>query len=421
MNSLLITNTFLPRIGGRENYCHHLFSRFDTGQVVIVTPDHSGEYEQFDREYTLPVFRIGNLSRTWFLRKRRSRAKWLCTLATICWRHQIDVVHCGLVLPDGLSGWLLRETLGKPYIVYTYGKEILENQRHPRLADRMRLALSSASRVVSISSYTEEKLREFGLAPEKLARIPPAVDANRLAAGMISDRVEELRRVHGLSDRPVILTVGRLIERKGCDKVIESLPVVLSHFPQAVYLIVGDGPDRSRLEKLRNSLGLENAVIFTGFVPEDDLPAYYKLATLFAMVSRQTPGSHEVEGFGLVYLEANACGLPVVAGRTGGVPDAVLDGRTGYLIDPFSEEEIAAAIIRLLENPQLCEELGSFGRERAINEFSWQQFSQRLQKLTKEVGAEMPRRSFLSTIIHTLPAMFRRDIFTLLDDQRVDR
>jgi len=408
MNSLLITDTFLPRIGGRENYYHHLFSRFDTGQVVIVTPDRTGEYERFDREYALPIIRVGELSRTWFLRGRRGRAKWLCTLAGICWRHQIDVVHCGLVLPDGLSGWLLWKTLGKPYIVYTHGKEILENQHHPRVAERMRIALSSASRVVFNSSYTAEKLKEFGVSPEKLVRISPGVDAKQLVARMDSDRVEELRRVHGLSDRPVILTVARLIERKGCDKVIESLPLILSRFPQTVYLIVGDGPDRPRLEKLRHSLGLENSVIFTGFVPQDDLAVYYKMATLFVMVSRQSPGSHDVEGFGIVYLEANACGLPVVAGRTGGVPDAVLDGRTGYLVDPLNGEAIAAAIIRLLESPQLREQLGSLGRERAVREFSWGQLSHRLQQLTEEVRAEMPRRSLLGIAIHTLPLVLRR-------------
>ena len=420
MNSLLMTDTFLPRIGGRENYHHHLFSRFDPGSVVIATPDRGGKYEQFDRGYPLPVVRVSDLSRTWFLCGRRLRAKWLRTLASIFRQYQIDVVHCGLVLPDGLSGWLLHQTLGIPYVVYTFAKEILEYQRHPLVAERMRVVLSSASRVVTISSYTAERLKDFGVPPEKLVRIPPGVDASRFVANRDPERVQELRQLHGLSDRPVILTVGRLIERKGCDKVIESLPSILSHFPRAVYLIAGDGPDRTRLEKLRDSLGLAKAVIFTGLVPEDDLTAYYGLATLFAMVSRQTPGDHEVEGFGIVYLEANACGLPVVAGRSGGVPDAVLDGRTGYLVDPFSKEAIAAAIIRLLENPQVREQLGSFGRERAVSEFSWEQLGHRLQLLTEEVGAEAPGRSLLSTAFHTVPALIRRRILTPPTNRPID-
>jgi phosphatidylinositol alpha-1,6-mannosyltransferase len=202
-----------------------------------------------------------------------------------------------------------------------------------------------------------------------------------------------------------------LIERKGHDKVIESLPLVLSQFPDAVYLIVGDGPERSRLENLCDLLGLQNSVRFTGAVSNTDLLAFYKLATLFAMISRQPPNSHEVEGFGIVYLEANVSGLPVVAGRSGGVPDAVVEGETGYLVDPFSPEAIASAIIRLLQNPQLCAQLANYGRERAIKEFSWEQASDRLQKLTAEVYLETPKRSLLSTAIHTLPLIWQRSLF----------
>jgi len=410
VNSLLITDTFLPRIGGRENYYHHLFSRFES-KLVIVTPDKTGNYQQFDQEYVLPVVRAGDLSQKWFVWGRPGRIQWLRTLVKICWDDQIDVTHCGLVLPDGLSGWLLQKTLGKPYIIYTHGKEILEHQNHPRWGKYMQVALASASRVVCNSHYTGEILKQVGVAPEKIVRICPGVDAKQWTADIESDRMAAMRQQYALSDQPIILSVGRLIERKGHDKVIESLPLVLSQFPDAVYLIVGDGPERSRLENLRDRLGLQNSVRFTGAVSDTDLLAFYKLATLFAMISRQPPNSHEVEGFGIVYLEANVSGLPVVAGRSGGVPDAVVEGETGYLVDPFSPEAIASAIIRLLENPQLCAQLAHYGRERAIKEFSWEQASDRLQKLTAEVCLETPKRSLLSTAIHTLPLIWQRSLF----------
>jgi phosphatidylinositol alpha-1,6-mannosyltransferase len=275
----------------------------------------------------------------------------------------------------------------------------------------MDLALSLASRVVHNSSYTAGELEAFGVPPEKLVGISPGVDVERFDARVSSERVENLRREHALSDRPVILTVGRLIERKGVDKVIESLPLILNRFPQAVYLVVGNGPDRPRLEKLRDSLGLENKVSFAGFVPEDDLLAYYRLATLFAMVSRRPQGSHEVEGFGIVYLEANACGLPVVAGDSGGVSDAVLDGKTGYLVDPFDEDAIATAIIQLLENPELRDRLGGFGKARAIKEFSWERLGHRLQRVTEEVGGETSGRRRVSATMGALPTLLRRDLF----------
>lgn len=411
MNSLLITDTYVPRIGGRENYYHNLFSRFPADQVVVVTPDLIGDYQSFDRDYNLPILRISDISRKWFAWGRPGRFKWLREIGGICWKYNIDVVHCGLAIPDGLSGWFLQKTLGIPYIVYTHGKEILEYCQHPKWSKYLDVVLASASRVVCNSNYTGEILKQVGVPEEKIVRICPGVDVSHWIVEPDSARVQALQKLHELENRPVILTVTRLIERKGCDQVIEAMPNILSRFPEAVYLIVGEGPERDRLETLRNQLGLTKSVIFAGAVSDQDLRAYYSLANLFAMISRQPPGSHEVEGFGIVYLEANACGLPVVAGNSGGVPDAVVDGKTGYLVDPFSSEAVASAILRLLENPELGQEMGYFGRERAAKEFSWSEISDRLQQLTQTVAAEMPKYTLLNAATQTLPFMLQRPLF----------
>jgi len=411
MNSLLITDTYLPRIGGRENYYHHLFNRFEEGEVVVVTPDQTGDCGRFDRESKLPIFRINRANRTWFIDGRRARARWLWRLRSLCRRHQIDVVHCGVILPDGLSGWFLSRTLGKPYIAYAFGKEILENQQDPRLAKRMDIAFSAASRVVSISRYTTEMVKASGVPSDKIVQIPPGVDARRFASGVSSERADALRQAYGLSSKVVILTVGRLVERKGVDRVMESLPRLLERFPEAAYLVVGEGPDRRRLERLRDSLGLEKQVIFTGLVSQEDLLACYELATLFVMVSRQPTDSCEIEGFGIVYLEANAAGLPVVAGASGGAVDAVVDGRTGFLVDPVDPDAIAGAILRLLEDPELRRRLGSFGRERATESFSWERMAGRLERLTGEVGAAQTTRSPFGATTQALPLLLQRDLF----------
>ena len=409
-NSLLITHTYLPRVGGRENYYHHLFSQL-APQAVIVTPDQTGDYAEFDQQYALPVVRVGPLSDKWFRWGRPGRAKWLRSLVPLCRQHRIRVVHCGLVLPDGLSGWLLAQTLGLPYVVYTHGKEILEHAADPKTAPLMQQALEGASRVVCNSHYTGELLRDVGVSPGKIVRLCPGVDAQAWSTAPAAERLAALRQRHGLGDRPLILTVTRLIERKGCDVMMRAMGQILAQCPEAVYLIVGEGPERSRLEALRDELGLQNSVIFAGAVSDEDLLAYYYAAQVFAMISRQPAGSHEVEGFGIVYLEANACGLPVVAGRSGGVPDAVVDGETGYLVDPEDPQAVAIAVGRLLADPDLRQRLGSQGRQRAEQDFSWRQAGDRLRHLIAEVAAETPPRSLPVAALRTVPLLLQRHLF----------
>jgi phosphatidylinositol alpha-1,6-mannosyltransferase len=411
MNSLLITDTFSPRVGGREAYYNHLFSHLKQTQTVVITPDKKGNYQAFDRQSPLSISRIPSLSQKWYRWGRPGRLMWLKMLIAICKKNQIDLVHCGLVLPDGLSGWLLQKTLGIPYIIYTHGKEILENQKTPETEQLMRIAFDSAARVVANSDYTAGLLKEFGVSADKIVRITPGILPQQWTKTVPSQQVEKLRQQHQLGNHPVILTVGRLNERKGHDTVIQAMPAILSEVPDAVYLIVGDGLERENLQTLTQQMGVEKAVIFAGEVGDEDLPAYYQLATIFTMISRQPPGSHEVEGFGIVYLEANACGLPVVAGRSGGVPDAVIDGETGFLVNPFKPEETATAMIKLLQNTQLRQQLANTGQKRALEEFSWEHSSQQLQQLITAVAAETTKLSLITQAFNTVPLILKHRIF----------
>lgn len=407
MNSLLITDTYLPRIGGRENYYHYLFNNI-TGKVVIVTPDKTGNWQEFDHNYPFPIQRTEKLlTQQWFNLGRPGRIKWLITLTKLCWLYQIDIVHCGVIIPDGVSAWLLYQTLGKPYIIYAHGKEILENENNPYLS----LILNSASRIVCNSNYTADLIKNLHIPTEKIIVINPGIDANQWLSPVENTQIQTLKEKYNLENKKVILTVGRLIERKGHDQVIAAMPKILQHFPDTVYLIVGAGKERSRLEGLRDQLGLENHIIFVGEVSDQDLLAYYKLGTVFAMISRQPPGSHEVEGFGIVYLEANISGLPVVAGNSGGIPDAVLDGETGYLVDPFSSEEVANAIVKLLDNPQLRQEMARKGAERSMQELSWSKAGKILTEINKQVKSENGGYNFVQTVQHSLPFILTKNIF----------
>jgi phosphatidylinositol alpha-1,6-mannosyltransferase len=185
-----------------------------------------------------------------------------------------------------------------------------------------------------------------------------------------------LRHDLGLSDRKVLLTISRLVPRKGIDTVLRSLPQIAQSVPNVYYLIGGDGPDRARLEALVEQLGVAHRVRFLGKIPYDDLVRYYNMADVFVMPSRENMPF--VEGFGIVFLEANACGKPVVGARSGGIPDAVLNGKTGLLVEPDDEVELAQALIRLLTDEYLAAQLGQQGQQRVVQEANWDRVAERL-------------------------------------------
>jgi phosphatidylinositol alpha-1,6-mannosyltransferase len=176
----------------------------------------------------------------------------------------------------------------------------------------------------------------------------------------------------------VVLCVGRLVERKGQDVLIRSLPQVAAAVPEVLCVLAGSGADRSRLEELARDLGVADRVCFLGFVPETELPGCYAAADVFAMPSRYLPSAGDVEGFGIVFLEANAAGVPVVGGRSGGVEEAVRDGYTGLLVDPEDPAAVAGALTRLLQDEGLRRQLGAQGRERARLDFDRRQRARHL-------------------------------------------
>jgi phosphatidylinositol alpha-1,6-mannosyltransferase len=190
----------------------------------------------------------------------------------------------------------------------------------------------------------------------------------------------------------VIVTVGNLVSRKGHDMVIRALPRLAQTIPDITYLVVGNGPHRQQLEELACSIGVRDHVVFAGVVPDRDLPDVYALSDVFAMPSRAHLDTCDVEGFGLVFLEANACGKPVVAGRSGGIPEAVEDGVTGLLVNPTDAEDIARAIGKLLTDTDLARRMGHQGRVRVVTRFTWEAIIKRVEKSLEAVLREKVTR-----------------------------
>jgi phosphatidylinositol alpha-1,6-mannosyltransferase len=237
-----------------------------------------------------------------------------------------------------------------------------------------KLILREAAVVITISNYTKKVLLKLGVDPSKIVIVSPGVNPNRFNPSINPIKVV---KKHSIKGKKVILTVGRLAgqERyKGQDMVIRAMPKIVAQLPDTIYILVGDGEDRPRLKKLVQELKLEDIVIFAGQVSNEELPSYYSACDAFVMCSREIQNEYrqkKTEGFGIVFLEASACGKPVIGGRSGGIEDAVIDGETGILVDPNNIDEIAETVIKLLTGDTLAQRLGRQGRDRVVNELSW--------------------------------------------------
>jgi len=241
-----------------------------------------------------------------------------------------------------------------------------------------RFTLARCRLVVAVSRFTRDRIRERFRIPEgHILVLPNGVDPGRFRR---RDDLDDLRRRYGVAGKKVILTLARIIERKGHDRVIEAMPRVLRAAPNAVYLIAGSGSKtvEERLRERAEALGIADRVRFIGYVPEPELSRHYSLADIYVMPSREIAERGDTEGFGITFLEANACEVPVIGGRSGGVEDAIEDGVTGLLVDPLDVDGLAEAIIRLLTDPEEAARMGKRGRARVEREFSWREITRRL-------------------------------------------
>jgi phosphatidylinositol alpha-1,6-mannosyltransferase len=294
----------------------------------------------------------------------------------------VDVVHSGDLFPQGLIALLLKRLRAFPYIAFCHGEEISQTDRfryQPAVRNHIYL---SADAVIANAEYACGRLRGIGVPSERIHKITPGVDCEVFCPGAPEP---ELQARHHISNQFVLLTVARLIPRKGHDLVLKAVARLAGEFPHLQYLIVGRGPEEAKLRELAASLGIAQRVTFAGFVPDKQLPDYYRLSDLLVMPNREHDS--DLEGFGISFLEASATAKPVIGGRSGGTSDAVSHGVSGELIDATDLEQLVAAIRGFLLNPGKAESMGRAGRKRAGAEFDWKIRAQRLRDITRSVAS----------------------------------
>lgn len=364
---LLVTNDFGPRAGGIETFVIGLLERIPQGEVVVYTSsqENSEAFDQRWREkYGVDVI--------------RDRAKILLPtprvirkLRAVILKRNLKTIWFGAAAPLGFSARWLRKSGANHIVALTHGHEVWWSKVWP-----FSMAMKEIGRSVDVATFlgdfTRQAIAPRFTNPEKLLKIAPGIDTEHFNPR----NAEKLRKSLGLESKPTIVCVGRLVHRKGQDRLVEAMPEILKRFPDATLVFIGEGPHRAHLDTLVKSNNVEKSVRFIGRIQYAQLPEYIALGDVFAMPSRSRFFGLEVEGLGIVYLEASACGLPVIAGASGGAPDAVRDGETGFVVDGNNIDEIAERIIQLLADHNLREVMGKAGRQWVLDEWRWERWSQ---------------------------------------------
>ncbi|MEU3714260.1 glycosyltransferase family 4 protein [Streptomyces catenulae] len=376
--TLIVTNDFPPRPGGIQAFLHNMAQRLDPTQVVVYASTWKRGAEgraataAFDAEQEFPVVR----DRTTMLLPTPAVTRRATALLR---EHGCTSVWFGAAAPLGLMAPALRAAGARRIVATTHGHEAGWAQL-PAARQLLRRIGEGTDTLTYLGEYTRRRIGA-ALTPEAAARmvqLPPGVDEKTFHPGSGGD---EIRARLGLSDRPVVVCVSRLVPRKGQDTLIEAMPAITAAVPDAVLLIVGGGPYEKELRALAERTGVAGSVRFTGAVPWAELPAHYGAGDVFAMPCRTRRGGLDVEGLGIVYLEASATGLPVVAGDSGGAPDAVLDGETGWVVPGGSPRATAERVVTLLQDPELRRRMGERGRAWVEEKWRWDLLAEKLKEL----------------------------------------
>lgn len=379
--ALLITLEYPPQVGGIAVYLSKLVDHLPLERIQVMAPV-GPDTHAADMESAAPIYRR-QLIWKWF------RPSWLPALFWADWvcrkEGKPSAIVVSHLLPMGEVAYWMKKLRRIPYTVIVHGMDaalgLSSGLRKRSAAKRI---LGAADLVVANSEFTARLIEAYGVPKDRIVIIRPCPGFPPFK-NVSAERVAELRH-NALDDRLGVVSVGRLVSRKGFDVCLKALAELRKQGMDFRYLVVGDGPYRNELEKLTVSLGMTDRVVFAGAVPEEDLAAVYSAADIFVMTPKSAGA--DVEGFGIVYIEAGLFGKPVIGSKTGGVPEAVLDGKTGLLVEPNDVEQLAAAIKRLAEDPALRASMGQAGRQRVIDELNWPKqaatFSSALKLIAKD-------------------------------------
>ena len=370
--TLIVTNDFPPRRGGIQSFVHEVAIRQPAGSVVVYASDDDGSAE-FDAAQPFPVVRHP----TGLLVPTPAAGRRVVATARA---HGCTAAWFGAAAPLALLAPALRRAGVEGIVATTHGHEVAWAML-PGARQALRRIGTQCDVVTYLGEYARRRLAPALGRHAMMRQLTPGVDVETFRPGIDGSAV---RARYGLADRPVVVCVSRLVPRKGQDALIRALPAVRRRIPDAALLLVGKGRFDATLRRLAASAGVADHVVLTGAVPAGELAMHYAAGDVFAMPCRTRRLGMDVEGLGVVFLEASALGLPVVVGDSGGAPDAVRDGETGYLVDGRDVDQIAERIAELLDDAQLRAKFGEAGRRWVTDQWRWDIVAARLRDMLED-------------------------------------
>ncbi|MFO7191637.1 MULTISPECIES: glycosyltransferase family 4 protein [Thermocrispum] len=378
--TLLVTNDFPPRPGGIQNYLHSLATRLDAKDLVVLCSSWDrpqGSDARFDAEQPFEVVRHPTTVLLPTPDVLRRAAELIKTRG-------LSAVWFGAAAPLGLLAPALRQAGAERVVASTHGHEVGWSML-PGARQALRVIGINSDVVTYVSQYTRRRFATAFGPMTGLEHLPSGVDTEVFRPDPAAR--EELRKRYRLGDRPVVVCVSRLVPRKGQDMLIRALPELRQRVPGTALLLVGGGPYRQYLQREAVACGVADHVVLTGSVPWEELPAHYAVGDVFAMPARTRGKGLDVEGLGIVYLEASATGLPVIAGRSGGAPETVQDEVTGHVVDGRDLPQLVDTLASLLSDPIRAASMGAAGREWVSKHWRWDRLARRLAGLLSGIPA----------------------------------
>jgi len=358
---LILTTFYPPAKGGIQTYTYEVASNLkEIGNDVTVFAIASNGIKKLFSSSLFKIYRNNNKS----------------SFRSLLFS-KYDSILVSSWFPSAIFGVFFSRLYNSKLFISAHGNELLYPKRYPLMNRLMKWCFDNSYKIFAVSSYTKRILAKNGIDSGKIVVIPNGTNPEYFKPGI---PYEDIVKKHHLEDKKIIFSVSRLVERKNFGRVIETLPEVLKEVPNAVYIIGGTGSMRESWEKIAIDNKVEDFVKFVGYIPEAELPKYYTMSDVFVMPSIEIEEKGDIEGFGITFLEANACGKPVIGGSCGGVSDAIIDGETGVLINPNDDKEIKEAILRLLKDEEYSKSLGDNGRKRVEEELSWLKIAGKISK-----------------------------------------
>jgi len=385
MKVLLLSEIFPPQNGGSGRWFQEIYSRLPRENVVVAAGEHPAQ-AKFDTTHNMNLHRLALTMPQWGLKSVSAlRDYWRLfrTVRRIVRSEGVTQIHCGRCLPEGWLAFLLKKFCRVPYVCYVHGEDVESAATSRELSWMVNRVLTNADYLIANSQNTASLLTQNWQLPESHVKVlHPGCDASRFTPAA---RSESVREELGWKDRSVVLTVGRLQERKGHDVMIEALTTIREAIPNVLFAIVGDGEQRERLNELVTELGVADHVQFLGEVDDETMIRCYQQCDLFALANRQV--GRDIEGFGMVLVEAQACGRPVLAGASGGTRETMDIGRTGVVVPCEKADGLATEVTRLLLDRQGLEEMGKAARPWVVEHLDWNALS---RQAAEQFGIEMP-------------------------------